>query len=309
MKGIVFDGEELRVVEGLELRDPGPGEVIVRIANSGVCHSDVSVIDGTIPFPTPVVLGHEGAGVVEAVGPGILDLEKGDHVVMSFGSCGRCPSCLDAEPALCYTTDHFACTREDGSFYLEGAEGPVHGDFFNQSSFATYAIANFSRPDRNRPFAISIFIALYFSGAAAASAVDGASTARSELKVFPLRKSSTACSLNGRPAIPPNTTRESVIVSPLISSPIAIDAIAKSHTPRGRIFSNDARNPFRGAGSVTSVKISLNRTTCDWILPSTIMSPGTNCSTLSCLVPSGPTSFTVASNGISAGAASPGYTA
>jgi len=70
MKGIVFDGEELRVVEGLELRDPGPGEVIVRIANSGVCHSDVSVIDGTIPFPTPVVLGHEGAGIVEEVGSG-----------------------------------------------------------------------------------------------------------------------------------------------------------------------------------------------------------------------------------------------
>ena len=64
MKGIVFNGEKLSVVEGLELRDPGPDEVVVRIVNSGVCHSDVSVINGTIPFPTPVVLGHEGAGIV-----------------------------------------------------------------------------------------------------------------------------------------------------------------------------------------------------------------------------------------------------
>ena len=58
MKGIVFDGEELRLVEGLEVRSPGAGEVTVKIVNAGVCHSDVSVIDGTIPFPTPLVLGH-----------------------------------------------------------------------------------------------------------------------------------------------------------------------------------------------------------------------------------------------------------
>ena len=74
MKGIVFDGEELSVVEGLELREPEPGEVTVRIVNSGVCHSDVSVINGTIPFPTPVVLGHEGAGVVEEVGSAVTNV-------------------------------------------------------------------------------------------------------------------------------------------------------------------------------------------------------------------------------------------
>ena len=61
MKGIVFDGEELRLVEGLEVRAPEAGEVNVKIVNAGVCHSDVSVIDGTIPFPTPLVLGHERA--------------------------------------------------------------------------------------------------------------------------------------------------------------------------------------------------------------------------------------------------------
>jgi aryl-alcohol dehydrogenase len=88
-----------------------------------------------------VVLGHEGAGIVEAVGDGVSDLGAGDPVVMSFNSCGHCPSCLDAEPAYCYTADHFGCTRADGSFYLHAEDGPVHGDFFNQSSFATHALA------------------------------------------------------------------------------------------------------------------------------------------------------------------------
>ena len=128
-------------IETLQLSGPIEGEVLVKLTATGVCHTDLKTASTEGRSPRPVVFGHEGAGVVEAVGPGIFDLEKGDHVVMSFGSCGRCPSCLDAEPALCYTTDHFACTREDGSFYLEGAEGSVHGDFFNQSSFATYAIA------------------------------------------------------------------------------------------------------------------------------------------------------------------------
>lgn len=71
MRGVVFDGKQAQVVDDLEIRDPGPGEVLVAIAAAGLCHSDLSVIDGTIPFPPPVVLGHEGAGVVEAVGAGV----------------------------------------------------------------------------------------------------------------------------------------------------------------------------------------------------------------------------------------------
>lgn len=128
-------------VETLQLSGPNEGEILVKLTATGVCHTDLKTAATEGRSPRPVVLGHEGAGIVEAVGAGVNDMEKGDHVVMSFNSCGHCPSCLDAEPALCYTTDHFACTREDGSFYLEGAEGPVHGDFFNQSSFASYAIA------------------------------------------------------------------------------------------------------------------------------------------------------------------------
>ena len=130
MKGIVFDGEELRVVEGLELRDPGPGEVIVRIANSGVCHSDVSVIDGTIPFPTPVVLGHEGAGIVEEVGSAVTNVQPGDRVVLStLGQCGACPACDGGRPTMCRSTFGARGTP----FTLDGEP---HYNFANISSFS-----------------------------------------------------------------------------------------------------------------------------------------------------------------------------
>ena len=93
MRGVIFDGE-LEVTDGIEVRDPNPDEVIVRIAAAGVCHSDLSVVNGTIPFPTPVVLGHEGAGVVEEVGSAVSKVKPGDHVVVTtVGHCGQCPAC------------------------------------------------------------------------------------------------------------------------------------------------------------------------------------------------------------------------
>ena len=77
----------------------------MRIANAGLCHSDVSVIDGTIPFPTPVVLGHEGAGVVEEVGDAVTKVEVGDHVVLTtLGNCGRCAACDRGQPTHCRDT-------------------------------------------------------------------------------------------------------------------------------------------------------------------------------------------------------------
>ena len=76
MRGVIFDGRQPQVVEDLDVRDAGPGEVLVGIRAAGLCHSDLSVVDGTIPFPVPVVLGHEGAGVVEAVGPGVRHVAR-----------------------------------------------------------------------------------------------------------------------------------------------------------------------------------------------------------------------------------------
>lgn len=93
MKGIVWNGF-VDVTDELEVRPPGANEVLVRIAYAGVCHSDHSVVSGTIPYPSPVVLGHEGAGVVEAIGPGVSRVAVGDHVVLhTLSSCGACDQC------------------------------------------------------------------------------------------------------------------------------------------------------------------------------------------------------------------------
>ncbi|MFI6940476.1 Zn-dependent alcohol dehydrogenase [Streptomyces sp. NPDC050418] len=102
MRGVIFDGKQTQVVDDLEIRDPGPGEVLVAIAAAGLCHSDLSVVDGTIPFPVPVVLGHEGAGVVEAVGAGVGHVAPGDHVSLStLASCGACADCDRGRPTMC----------------------------------------------------------------------------------------------------------------------------------------------------------------------------------------------------------------
>ncbi|MEU3458507.1 Zn-dependent alcohol dehydrogenase [Streptomyces sp. NPDC006733] len=102
MRGVIFDGTQPQVVDDLEIRGPGPGEVLVAIQAAGLCHSDLSVIDGTIPFPVPVVLGHEGAGIVEAVGPGVTHVEPGDHVALStLANCGTCAECDRGRPTMC----------------------------------------------------------------------------------------------------------------------------------------------------------------------------------------------------------------
>lgn len=102
MRGVILRGQQPEVVGDLEVRDPGPGEVLVGVRAAGLCHSDLSVIDGTIPFPRPVVLGHEGAGVVEAVGDGVRHVVPGDHVALStIANCGACPECDRGRPTMC----------------------------------------------------------------------------------------------------------------------------------------------------------------------------------------------------------------
>ncbi|MFD7707705.1 Zn-dependent alcohol dehydrogenase [Streptomyces sp. NPDC059785] len=130
MRGVVFDGERTRVVDDLEVREPGPGEVGVAVAAAGLCHSDLSVVDGTIPFPVPVVLGHEGAGVVEAVGAGVRHVRPGDHVALStLANCGACADCDRGRPTMCRT----AIGRPERPFTRGGR--PVH-QFAATSVFA-----------------------------------------------------------------------------------------------------------------------------------------------------------------------------
>jgi Zn-dependent alcohol dehydrogenase len=105
MRGVVYDGSDYQVVDDLTVREPGAGEVAVRIEAAGLCHSDLSVINGTIPFPTPVVLGHEGAGVVEEVGSATTKVKPGDHVVLTtLGKCGQCDACDRGQPTQCRDT-------------------------------------------------------------------------------------------------------------------------------------------------------------------------------------------------------------
>jgi Zn-dependent alcohol dehydrogenase len=102
MRGVIFDGRRTEVVDDLEVRDPGPGEVLVEVLAAGLCHSDLSVVDGTIPFPVPVVLGHEGAGVVAEVGAGVSHVRPGDHVCLStLANCGACAECDRGRPTMC----------------------------------------------------------------------------------------------------------------------------------------------------------------------------------------------------------------
>jgi S-(hydroxymethyl)glutathione dehydrogenase/alcohol dehydrogenase len=89
-------------VEDIELDEPGPNEVLVKLAASGMCHSDEHLVTGDLPFELPIIGGHEGAGVVEKVGPGVSWVQPGDHVVFGFiPSCGRCPSCSTGHQNLC----------------------------------------------------------------------------------------------------------------------------------------------------------------------------------------------------------------
>ncbi len=102
MRGIVYTGDGVEVTDALEVRAAGPNEVRVEMRAAGVCHSDLSVIDGTIPFPAPAVLGHEGAGVVESVGSAVTSVKPGDHVVIAtLASCGHCRACSTGHPTWC----------------------------------------------------------------------------------------------------------------------------------------------------------------------------------------------------------------
>ena len=105
MRGIVYTGSDVEVTDELTVADPGPTEVRVQVAAAGVCHSDLSVINGTIPWRAPSVLGHEGAGVVEAVGSEVRSVKPGDHVVIAtLASCGTCRACSTGHPTWCVRT-------------------------------------------------------------------------------------------------------------------------------------------------------------------------------------------------------------
>lgn len=130
-------------VEDVRVDQPRAGEVLVRIAGVGLCHTDLVFRDQFVPYPLPAVLGHEGAGVVEAVGPDVRDLQVGDRVVLGFSSCGHCARCGEGLPSYCrqFPPLNYAGARlEDGTTALSRGEERIASHFFGQSSFAAHAV-------------------------------------------------------------------------------------------------------------------------------------------------------------------------
>jgi aryl-alcohol dehydrogenase len=125
----------------LEQEEPRPGEMRIRLVATGICHTDLHEHPGR-HSPQPIVLGHEGAGVVDKLGEGVSGFEVGDHVILSGSSCGHCPSCLAGRPTYCDLAMPlcFGGKRMDGSTALCSSDGAVHSHFFGQSSFATHSI-------------------------------------------------------------------------------------------------------------------------------------------------------------------------
>lgn len=171
---------------GLEpalLDPPRSDEVLVRIVATGLCHTDILVRDGIMPVPFPIVLGHEGAGTIIAVGSAVTDLMPGDPVVLTYLSCGHCRQCEGGSTASCAHIRGlcFSGARPDGSHALRGGEGEALNDrFFGQSSFATHCIAN-----RRNVVKVSAEAPLELLGPLGCGVMTGAGTVWNALRVGP----------------------------------------------------------------------------------------------------------------------------
>jgi S-(hydroxymethyl)glutathione dehydrogenase/alcohol dehydrogenase len=137
---VLYEVKKPLVVEELDLLDPGPHEVQVRWVANGVCHSDYHLVCGDVPHPLPVVLGHEAAGVVERVGPGVETVQPGDHVCSSYiPSCGRCGYCIGGQPTMCALRDKPRWLMLDGTARLRKGSTDLH-HYLQVAGYATHAV-------------------------------------------------------------------------------------------------------------------------------------------------------------------------
>lgn len=145
VKAAIVDqvGEPFRVAT-VEVPPPGPGEVLVKIAGAGICHTDVAVKEGHLPFPLPGILGHEGSGIVVAVGEGVTEVRDGDRVAISFTSCGTCTRCSNGDVAYChrFMELNFGGVAPQGSSSITEHGKDLGSRFFGQSSLASHALAH-----------------------------------------------------------------------------------------------------------------------------------------------------------------------
>jgi S-(hydroxymethyl)glutathione dehydrogenase/alcohol dehydrogenase len=153
-------GARLEIAD-LRLDPPRAGEVQVRLHAAGVCHSDLSMLEGGIGTPVPVVLGHEGAGVVEAVGEGVRSVSEGDHVVLNWvPMCGRCFFCLHDQPNLCTSGAYTPGLMDDGTTRLHDGDAPVHHGL-HAATFAERTVVregSVVKVDGDIPFAVAAVV-------------------------------------------------------------------------------------------------------------------------------------------------------
>ncbi|MEP6868121.1 MAG: NAD(P)-dependent alcohol dehydrogenase [Novosphingobium sp.] len=145
--------------ESLRMDAPEAGQIVVKIHACGICHTDMVMRDGELPVPFPVVLGHEGAGIVAAVGAGVTSVQPGDHVLLSFNSCGECRACDDHQPGYCaeFFPRNFLGVTAPGQGGLWRGGERIGANIFGQSAFATHAFAyeaNVVKIDRDLPLAL-----------------------------------------------------------------------------------------------------------------------------------------------------------
>ena len=152
---IIRETGKLVSVERIEVGGPRQGEITMRLVACGVCHSDLSATNGTIPYPMPMVLGHEGAGIVVEVGEGVTRFAPGDHVLSSFVSmCGRCHYCQTGRPQLCVQSQKTAYTLPDGTVRTREVQGRDINVFLGcgvMAEFATLHQDNVVKVDRQMP--------------------------------------------------------------------------------------------------------------------------------------------------------------
>jgi aryl-alcohol dehydrogenase len=141
---VVREGKGDFKIETLELAEPSDDQILIKIVGVGLCHTDLTCRDQLYPVPLPMVFGHEGSGVVEKVGKNVTKVEPGDHVVLTFYTCGKCDACLTGDPTSCINSfgPNFMGRAVDGSCTIHDHDGGEVGcSFFGQSSFATHALA------------------------------------------------------------------------------------------------------------------------------------------------------------------------
>lgn len=169
----------------LKIRPPQQDEVLVKIVATGMCHTDLIVRDQYYPVPLPAVLGHEGAGIIEAIGPNVTDLQVGDHVVLSYGYCGKCKQCNTGNPAYCaefFGRNFSGADLQGHNAICTHQHEAVHDHFFAQSSFAPYAISR-----ENNAVKVPKDVPIELLGPLGCGIQTGAGAAINALKVAPAR--------------------------------------------------------------------------------------------------------------------------